>query len=338
MKHLIPVLTLVFFLGLNGPSASYAQNGKLDSLFANADTTAIMDSLLKDFDLFLDSLQQRKSMFVVGLGMGTGFFSFENKNSVFLTTEKKLLFSPNIGYFHKSGLGLMASGYAVNDNNKLNLYQVALSPTYDIIKRKYSAGISYTRYFTKDSLSFYTTPIKNEVFAYFAYKNWWVRPAISVSYGWGSRTDYEEQQYTILLQRLQRTRSYYITVKNEESVQDLSTTISVRKDFDWYNVFTKDDNFTITPVFLLNAGTQQFGFNTSYSNSATAIRANSLPSNSSITDQTGFAMQSASAVLRFTYMVGKFMLQPQFFADYYIPPTDTNRWNTVYSISATFAF
>lgn len=338
MKHLIPALLLFVTVGMFSPSTANAQSGKLDSLFMQGDTSAVMDSLMKDFDSFLDSLHQRKSMFMIGMGVGTGFFSFENKNSVYLSTEKKLLLSPHIGYFHKSGLGLMLSGYAVNDNSKMNLYQVAISPTYDVIKRAYSAGISYTHYLTKDSVDFYTTPIRNELFAYFSYKNWWVRPGVSVSYGWGSRTDYEQQQYSIWLQRLQRSRSFYITVKNQESVQDLSVTLSVRKDFDWYDVLTKNDNFTITPVLLLNGGTQQFGFNTSYSYKATAIRANSLPSNSSISDQTGFGLQSASAVLRCSYMIGKFMIQPQVFADYYIPQTESQRWNTVFSVSASFMF
>ncbi len=338
MKHLIPALLLFVTVGLLAPSTTRAQSGKLDSLFQGVDTTAVMDSLMKDFDSFLDSLHQRKSMFMIGMGVGTGFFSFENKNSVYLTTEKKLMYSPHMGYFHKSGLGVMVSGYAVNHNNKLNLYQVAISPTYDLIKRHYSAGISYTHYLTKDSVGFYTTPIRNELFAYFSYKNWWLRPGVSVSYGWGSRTDYEEQQYSIWLQRLQRSRSFYITVKNQESVQDLSVTFSVRKDFDWYDVFTSNDNFTITPVLLLNAGTQQFGFNTSYSYNATAIRANSLPSNSSISDQTNFGVTSASAVFRCSYMIGKFMLQPQVFADYYIPKTDVQRWNSVFSVSASLTF
>jgi hypothetical protein len=70
----------------------FSQNGgKLDSLFLKGDTTAILDSLLKDFDSYLDSLVARKSFFTLNTGIGTGFFSFNDKNTVTVNTEKKLI-------------------------------------------------------------------------------------------------------------------------------------------------------------------------------------------------------------------------------------------------------
>lgn len=315
-----------------------AQQSVLDSLFRNGDSTAVMDSLLKDFDLFLDSMSKPKSTFVVGLSAGTGFFSFENTNSVFITTEKRLMVSPMVGYFHKSGLGLSAAAYGVSESGAFNFYQAAVSPSYDLIRRKFSTGIAYSHYFTKDSLNFYTTPIRDELFAYFSWKRWWFRPTLSVSYGWGSSTNYEKEQRFIYSRLLQQSRSYYVTVKNVESVADFSLTLSIRKDFDWYGLFSKKDNFTITPVLMLNSGTQQFGFNTSYSYAATAIRVNSLPSNSSLSETTDFGLQSASGILRLGYMYGKFMIQPQVFFDYYLPPTEEKRLNTVFSINASVAF
>lgn len=318
---------------------TYAQVGKLDSLFSSRDTTAVMDSLMKDFDKFLDSLSSPKSFFAVNLGIGTGFFNFENKNSVFLTTERKLIFSPSIGYYHRSGLGISAMGFLMNDQG-LQLYQFAFSPSYDLIKRKFSTGISYTRYFSKDSLNFYATPIQNEVFAYFSYKGWWLRPSVNFSYGWGSKTEYERRRlwrYNVILSRPDR---YNVTIKNEETVQDFSMTVSLRKDFDWYDVVSKNDNITFTPVVMLNSGTQNFGFNTSYSYNFTPIRANSLPSNQEITDKTGFALQSASLALRCSYLKGRFMIQPQVLFDYYLPQMDEdlNRLNTAFAITAGWSF
>lgn len=315
-----------------------AQQNRVDSLFMNKDTTAVLDSLMADFDLFLDSLSKPKSLFYVGLGAGTGFFSFENKNSVFVTTQKKMIFSPSVGYYHKSGLGISAVGFAMNDNNRFSFYQFAISPSYDLLKKKFSTGISYTKYFNKDSLSFYTTPIHDEVFAYFTYKDWWLRSTVSMSYGWGSNTEFQKEKKLIWSRRLQQFQSYYITVKNQESVRDLSLTVSVRKDFDWYDVLMKKDNITITPVLMLNSGTQQFGFNTSYSYNLSTIRTNSLPSNNNVAASTNFDLQSASAVLRASYLKGKFMIQPQVFFDYYLQPTDSNPLNIVYSVSVNFAF
>jgi hypothetical protein len=329
------LLTLCFVVASRSGNA---QQSKLDSLFMNADTTAVLDSLLEDFDDYLDSISRRKNMFFVGVGAGTGFFSFENKNSVYITTERKLIVSPSMGFYHKSGFGISATGFALNDNGKFSFYQFALSPSFDLISKKISTGISYSHYFNKDSLDFYTTPIRDEVYAYFSYKGWWLRPTLSVSYGWGSKTAYEEQKYRLWSRQLQRVNSYYVTVKNVESVKDMSVTFSLRKDFDWYDVLGKDDNITITPVLLVNGGTQQFGFNTSYSYTFNAVRVNSLPSNSSASDQTDFAFQSAGAIIRASYMKGKFLVQPQVLFDYYLQPTDTNPFNVVYSINLSLAF
>ena len=58
MKKLL--VLLVFTVAMK-PSFSQV-GGKLDSLFAKGDTTAVLDSLLKDFDTYLDSLKDRKSV------------------------------------------------------------------------------------------------------------------------------------------------------------------------------------------------------------------------------------------------------------------------------------
>lgn len=328
----------LFCLCLSLMPAVKAQQTVLDSLFKSGDTTAVLDSLMKDFDSFLDSLSQPKSSFIVGLSAGTGFYSFENKNTVVITTEKKLMVSPLIGYYHKSGLGLSAMAYGLNENGKFNFYQASLSPSYDLIRKKFSTGIAYSHYFTKDSLNFYTTPIHDEVYAYFTWKDWWVRPSVSIAYGWGSKTDYEKQEQVLFSRLLQRSRTYYITVRNVQQVNDLSINFSVRKDFDWYGVFGKKDNVTLTPVLLLSSGTQYFGFNTSYTSSANTVRINALPSNTNVSETTGLGLQSASAILRLSYLTGHFMIQPQVYFDYYLQPTEENRFNTVFSINASLAF
>jgi hypothetical protein len=329
---------LLFFMVALQP-AFCQKSGKLDSLFAKGDTTAVLDSLLKDFDSFLDSMAGRKSFFTVNLGVGTGFFSFNDKNSVIVNTKRRMIFSPAIGYFHKSGFGISATAFSMADNG-LNFYQYALSPSYDCIKKSFSAGIAYTRYFTKDSLDFYSTPIQNELFAYFSYKKWWVRPTLSLTYGWGSKAEYEKRKLERLAELLSRTDRYYVTVKNVTSVRDFSATFSLRKDFDWYHVITKSDNVTFTPIAMLNAGTQNYGFNTSYSYNFSPVRANSLPSNKDISDNTQFALQSACVAFRGSYLKGRFLLQSQVLFDYFLQDVadSDSKLNTVYSITAGISF
>jgi hypothetical protein len=335
MKKLLVLIVLAVAM-----QPSFSQNGgKLDSLFSKGDTTAIMDSLLKDFDSYLDSLAGRKSFFTINAGIGTGFFSFNEKNSVTMNTKKRLIFSPAVGYFHKSGFGVAASAISLM-NSGMNFYQYSISPSFDCIKRSFSTGIAYTRYFTKDSLDFYTTPIQNELFAYFSYKKWWVRPTISLSYGWGSFEQYKKREATRLARLLEARSRYYVIVKNTTSVSDFSATISVRKDIDWYDVLGKGDNVTLTPIAMLNAGTQTYGFNTSYSYNFSPVRANSLPSNKDISDNTQFAFQSACLAIRGSYLKGRFLLQSQVLFDYFLQDVqDSNsKLNTVYSVTAGLSF
>ena len=86
---------------------------KVDSLFLNRDSTAVMDSLMNDFHKYLDSLSKPTSFFTVSVGIGTGYFSYENKSDFKFTTAKKPLLSPSVGYYHKSGFGLMGSAFIV---------------------------------------------------------------------------------------------------------------------------------------------------------------------------------------------------------------------------------
>lgn len=326
------LLLAVLFLS----TASQAQ-GKIDSLFAGRDSTKVIDSLMNELDGFLDSLTAPHSFVSASLGVGSGLFSMQEKSSVYFRTEHKLVFMPSLGYFHKSGLGFSVSSSLLVDGGNLSAYQWVLSPSYDRIRRKYSAGISYSRYFTKDSLDFYTTPIENELYGYFAWKNWWLRPGISVSYGWGSRSSYERRKLARLARLLQRRNLYYLSVSKTETVQDFALTVSLRKDINWYDVLGNDDNLSLTPVILLNAGTQQFGFNTSYRlNQTPLVKVNALPSNNEISGANQFALQSLSFVLRAGYLKGNLLLQPQVYLDYALWETD-QRFNAVYSFMVAWS-
>src|SRR6185295_10269636 len=108
-----------------------------------------------------------------------------------------------LGYYDASGFGFTTIGYIVKDDSKLNFYQFSISPSFDYLQnRNFAAGVSFTRFFTKDSLSFYTSPLQNELYGYFTYRKSWFRPAISVSYGWGSRSDYSKPEELITSLRL----------------------------------------------------------------------------------------------------------------------------------------
>lgn len=318
-------------------SKSSAQRTSFDDLFINGDTTAVLDSLMKDFEDYLDSVNGRKSFFAASVTAGTSLFSFENSNNTYFTTERKFLFSPSLSYFHKSGFGINTAAYVIKDGKTFNPFQYSISPSFDYLKRKYSTGVSYTRYFVKDSLQFYTTPIQQEAFAYFTYKDFLIKPSISVAYGWGSTTSFEKKKIKIKKNRAKNSR-INVTEIREESLHDLSVVLSVKKDFNFFDVLRERDMISLTPVLLINCGTQQYGFNSSYSyTKSSSLKSGSLPSNVSITDRSSFSPQTAAVIMRASYLSGRVLIQPQIIMDYFIPGTE-QQLNTAFSVTAGVTF
>ena len=183
--------------------AAFSQSNSVDTLVGtvkaiNPADTISYDDLFQDFDAFMDSILSPHSYFLGSLSVGKGFYNFETKSSSLIETSKKLTYSPTFGYYHKNGLGLTTTGYIVNDKKNMNFYQFSISPSYDYLQHKdLATGISFTKFFTKDSLPFYTTPLQNELYAYFTYRKLWIKPTIAASYGWGSRSDYLKRESII---------------------------------------------------------------------------------------------------------------------------------------------
>jgi len=305
-----------------------------------SDTTLDYDDLFQDFDAFMDSILSPHSYFLGSLSVGKGYFNFESKSSALVEASKKLTYSPTLGYYNKTGLGFTAIGYIINNNSKLNFYQFSLSPSFDYLKNKdFATGVSYSKYFTKDSLPFYTSPLQNEVYAYFTYRKLWIRPTISMSYGWGSRSDYQHREE--LIQSLRLRPRGYTYINTTESIGDFSLMASVRHDFYWLDVFTYNDHIRFTPQISFTSGTQKFGFNQTSNTYATTLRndASILYSSEDIylSDQIRFQPLSLSLFLRGEYSFGKVFIQPQLTMDYYFPSTSHN-FSTLFSVNAGLLF
>jgi hypothetical protein len=320
MKYIF--ILVVFF----NPYTVTAQNQ-----ISGKDSTAFLDSVLREMDEVLEGLLPAKSFLSVTAGSGTGFYNFRTSSSQF-SSQKKLLLSAGLNYIHKSGFGISSGGYIVSDSTGLLPYQLSITPSYDHIERgKWAIGIAYTKYFTKKDLSFYTTPLSNDVYAYYNYKKWWIQPTVAVSYGWGSRKQLQQKRADLLGLR-QRLDPGLVAINNEESVSDFSALISLRHSFSFYRLFHQKDMISVTPVLALNSGTQNFGFNTSYQSRNQALN-KFLPGNQYISNTRGFDMQSASTMLRVDYSINKFFLQSQFLLDYYLHPAE-KRLNNAVSVIA----
>jgi hypothetical protein len=307
------------------------------------DSSIDYDELFNDLDLFLDSLLKPRSYALVNLSAGQGYFNFANKNNDQTRVEKKIIWSPTFGYYDKSGFGITLSSYMIRDSSKRYWYQLSVSPSYDYIKnRDLVTGISYTRYFTKNLVPFYTSPLQSELNGYFLWRKSWLQPGITANYGWGSRTEYNKRDSiyremavtTAANGTIRHVRERIITIlsKNKESIVDFSMTASLRHDFYWLDIFSKKDHIRFSPLISLAAGTQKFGFNQT-NRLVGGIRANTQ----SLTLQQKFQLLSTTLYLRGEYSFGKFFIQPQFLFDYYFPGEKDNL-TTVFSINTGFMF
>lgn len=165
LSNLIKWSMILTFLLLS--AVAPAQEGGRDSTFLKrddlgvVDTTIDYDDLIADFDFFLDSLLSPRNYFSASISISNSYYNFLRKNSYAIDAQKKTTYSPTLGYYHRNGLGITATASVVNDGLNTIVYQGLISPSFDYIANKsFATGISYSRYFTKDSLPFYTTHSK----------------------------------------------------------------------------------------------------------------------------------------------------------------------------------
>jgi hypothetical protein len=303
------------------------------------DTTLDYDDLLAEMDLFLDSLLMPRSYFLASAGGGSGYFNYIRGTALRqrIEVKKQMVLTPTIGYYHKKGPGLTVSGNITDNDDKLALYQVALTPSFDFVQTTdWFAGVSYTRYFTKDSLEFYSSPLENEVSGYVTWRKPWLQPSITATYGWGSRSEFVKREKYIKLLRLKRRGITIGTGTNTtEDIADFSITGSLRHSFYWTGIATEKDYIKFIPQLSFSAGTQKFGFNRTTSTYPVNVRNASnivyYTGDVDIDEKTKFQPISLSLYLRPEYNIGKFFIQPQFILDYYIPAEDLT---ALFAISA----
>jgi hypothetical protein len=315
---------------------------------AQKDTTAAealpdYDILFNDLKSFLDSLTAPRTFATVTISASRGAFQYETSPTSMQEKERWLL-TPTAGYYHKIGLGANIAGSLISDGGTLNLYQTAVTASYDYLKNwKLLTGVAYTRFFTKDKLPFYTSPLSNEINAYMTYRGWWLRPALSAVYGWGSTSSVEKQAQRIKNIKKEKKvngrgnprrpepggqgDSTTTIIELNESITDISLAASVKHDFYWRNVVSKKDYFRLTPQLALTGGTQRFGLAQTISSSYTSEKHSSTVNfyntqKNLISVHSAFQLLALSARIRTEFSKGIWFVQPQLFFDYYFPETE----------------
>lgn len=335
-------LLIVIAFAIYAPRPCFAQQNKLDSLFARGDTTAVMDSLMKGFDAFVDSLSQPKSFVSVSVGVGNRSFSIRNNSlNTQESTTDKLSLLPSVGYYHKSGWGISVAGFLSTLNDKLDFYQYAVTPSYDYIGDKITAGISYTRYLGKDMAIQNSSPYTNDWYGYLNFlRNTW-RFGFSLGYATGSFTDNLKFKDSVLRFNVTTQRPEWLyferAINSENKIKDFSFSVSGRKDIEWYDVFTKNDNLTLSFTGYLVTGASKINTTTNQNISARKIELARFRRTYQSTDGNGFQFQSTALSVSLYYNIGKFNIQPIWFMDYYFPESD-KKFNQVFSVTTGFNF
>lgn len=304
------------------------------------DSTAYYDDLFSDLDGYLDSILAPRTFFLVNVGLSRNYYDYLSSVDYTLETKRKLVYTPSVGYYHKSGFGIGVSSNIITDGGQVNPYQYLLTGSYDYIKNdNFMTGLSLTHYFTKKQLPFYTTPLLNEADAYFTYRRSWIKPSLMLNYGWGSRSAYNEREEYITSLRLRPDG--YTRVNTNETVADFTVAASIRHDFYWFSVLTKHSVLRLTPQLMVTAGTQKFGFNQN-SNTYGLTIANNVSelystSNLQLDDQLNFQPLSFMGQLKAELSFGKYFIQPQAIFNYYFPAHGKN-FSTALRLNAGLVF
>lgn len=192
MRVKLSLFCCILFLS----SAMYGQKKEQTAI---ADTTFMdYDELFSDLDDLIDSLYAPRNFTVASLSIGNGFFNYRSATAASAAARQRIILSPSLGFFHKTGLGISAGASVINDSSHINPFQFSLTGSYDYMRnKKFITGMSLSHFFTKNDLNFYTSPLQNELYGYFTYRNHWLKPSIASSYGWGSRGSVQQQMELI---------------------------------------------------------------------------------------------------------------------------------------------
>lgn len=286
---------------------------------------AVMSQTLADLERQLDSLlrKREKSEFIIGLGYGNNPAYGSKTTNLELPIVMKTFIAPTVGYYHKSGLYATASSYYLFDAIGKPWFEWDFTAGYDYSKnRRFLTGISYTRYIFADSSDVPATPINNELFAYFYYRDWWLQPGISVDFGWGS---YTEKQSSL---------------KETISGKDFNILGVLRHPFVFLDVLKHDDAILLTPSLGVIFGTANYYSNLKtfqyisrspkMKNDKIKIKgdpngnANGIGNGNGLDNgngrevqavddiRTGFELRAVDFTLNASYMIGQFTISPSY--------------------------
>ena len=297
----------------------------------------IEDSLLDATLLLalLDSLDEKpSSYFDVSIGIGNRSFSVNN-NSVNASQAQvnKLYYTPSISYNHKSGFGISVTPYFTSDEGNFKTYQTAITPSFNYEANKISTGISFTKFITDTKSYKSNSTYQNDLYAYVKYTKSYILPILSLGYASGT---FNERFFYDSIGPTRFRVAVFDSTKNK--VKDFTLSLGIEHIFKFKNIFTEKGSLTFTPQIVLNAGSEKFTSTITNSRRvAAATRTNRLKSLTQ-KDNAAFAFQSLALSISADYYIGNFVISPNFYIDYYLPPTAQKRLANVFAFSLAYTF
>ncbi len=298
------------------------------------DSAAVLNDLMQ----LLDSTDVSASYGLVSVGITNRLFSLHNNNlNAKQSTTSALVYSPSLGYFHKSGFSVSAGASLVNRSGKgLGVTQYSVTPAYDLTNnRNWTFGISYSRYIIKDKYSPYSSPIQNDFYTYASYKKHWLEPGIAFGYSTGNYS--EINQFTVQL------TGNTFTDTGTYRLKAFSMMGSLAHDFEWSGIFGKDDAAGFTPSLMISLGadsTETVSHSILQTPGGQNLirflkRRKRLPK---LQGKNSLQAQSVALSLDLNYSVGRFSVLPQLYLDYYLPETDEKRFTQTFTLSLGYSF
>ncbi|MEP6950094.1 MAG: hypothetical protein ABI863_12490 [Ginsengibacter sp.] len=310
----------------------------------NPNDKQIMDSLLQNDEALkmFNSYNKPTSYFRINIGAGNKLYSSQNNAIESLQSNNPLVISPTVAYYHKSGLGISATGFLLNENNKTDFYQYSVSPFYNYTKGKIArASLSYTHYFEKDIYSPHTSPIQNEFYGSFVFKKPWLQPGISAGYSSGT---YHE---IINIDTIVRVANQRVHIKYIDSITARISSFSVagtlEHSFIFYKIFSGKDGVIFVPQFSFITGINTFHV----SHRSTIANYNSFTKKlskrirhfqSQESNNAKYEAQSIGLDLDLNYSIGIFYVEPELYLDYYLPKTNDTRFTQIFNVNIGITF
>lgn len=310
------LLLLLLLLTLSAKQFAQIKKGNTPDV---KDSTEIMKDLL---DILADSAKTY-SYFTADVGIGNRTFNVRNNalNSK-LTPVSTFIYSPSLGYHHKSGFYFSVGANLLKEAKGFGVSQYLIAPGYELAGNdNVDFMITYTHYFVKDKFSPYVSPVQNDFYTAVTYKKTWLRPGIAIGYSTGEYGDVKIQR-TLYDSTTNKLKSFFIIA-------------SAAHEFLWEGVFNKNDGITFTPSLMLNSGSSKIAIQhkTNAVNLANFLnKKGRLPK----FNNTKFEAESVGLSLDVSYAIGKFTLEPQAYFDYYLPATQDKRLNTYFTFTARY--